>query len=82
MDKIDKTSDLVISLPITSAILWFIWLVMVIIFIVVSWMLHHHWKYYGVKGNHRIFAKALYFVIGITILIVLAIFIGAYGVIK
>jgi len=82
MDLANQAPDLIIPLPITPSILWIVWVVILIIYATVSWVLMHHWKYYGVVGNNRIFAKGLYFVGGIAFLVVMAILIGAYTVIK
>ena len=82
MDLTKPAPDLILSIPITPGILWIVWVVILIIFGTVSWILMHHWKYYGVAGNNRIFAKALYFVGGIAMLIIMALLIGAYSVIK
>lgn len=77
-----QASDLIISVPITPGVLWIAWVVILVAYITISWVLMHHWKYYGVAGNNRIFAKGLYFVGGISLLVVMVLLIGAYSVIK
>lgn len=77
-----ETADVIIPLSITPGFLWAVWFVFVIAFSFVSWFLVHHWKYYGIEGNNKIFVKGVYFFGVITLLIFLVIMIGAYSVIK
>jgi hypothetical protein len=78
-----KVGDMfVLSVPIAPSVLWALWFLLLCSFCCVSWMLVHHWGYYGVKENRKVFAKTLYFVGGIGGLLLLAIFIGAYSFIQ
>ena len=78
----EQAPDLIIPLPITPLYLWIAWIILVVIFITISWILNHHWNYYGAKSNNKVFARSLYFVGGIAMLIIMALLIGGYSVIK
>jgi len=43
------------------SLLWTIFLFLIVGSITFSMVLMHHWGYYGIKGNKKIFAKSLYF---------------------
>lgn len=68
-----------IMINIPSGVLWGIFLIVAIIFSIVSWVLVHHWNYYGIKGNNKIFAKSLYFVGAVTILVISVLLMGSYN---
>ncbi len=74
----DKVLDIPLNVP--DSFLWIVFLIALIIFGGFSWILVHHWGYYGVKGNKKVFAKSLYFIGGIIFIILAIIFIGAYGI--
>jgi hypothetical protein len=69
-------NPVVINVP--SEVLWGIFLIVVVIFSMISWVLVHHWNYYGIKGNNKIFAKSLYFIGGLTILVIAILLLGSY----
>ena len=69
----------ILNLPIHIGYLWFIYGVVVLIYLVMSLVFIHHWKYYGVEGSSQIFAKSLYFIGGLIILIALAVCLGSYN---
>ncbi len=71
-----------IPLPVSAGFLWVTFLLVVVCFAVVSWALVHHWKYYGIAGNNRVFIKSMFFVLGIGLLVLMALFISAYTIIK
>jgi ABC-type amino acid transport system permease subunit len=75
-------SAVTIPLPISAGLLWMVFLFAVVCFAVVSWAFVHHWKYYGIQGNNRVFIKSMFFVLGIGLLILTALFIGAYSIIQ
>jgi ABC-type amino acid transport system permease subunit len=75
-------SAVTIPLPISAGLLWAVFLFATVCFVVVSWALVHHWKYYGIAGNNRVFIKSMFFVLGIGLLVLVALFIGAYSIIK
>ena len=69
-------------IDISSGFLWSIFLLILVVVAIFSWILVHHWGYYGIKGNNKIFAKSLYF-IGIGIFITISILLlGSYSFIK
>lgn len=61
-----------------SNVLWSVFGIALIVFVVMSMVFVYHWQYYGVKGNHRVFAKGLYFVGGIFLLVLMFYAIGGY----
>lgn len=67
-----------IVLPISSGILWIIFFIVLVFFGIVSWILLHHWSYYGIKGNEKVFIKSLYFIISIMLLVAMIFLIGSY----
>jgi hypothetical protein len=80
--RVANTPDVFLSLPITPGILWVVFLIALVLFGIVSWMFVHHWRYYGIADNNRIFIQGLYFVIGTTLFVLMGIFIGTYSFIK
>lgn len=59
----------ILEVPITTQMLGIFFTALVIFFIIISSIFVYHWRYYGVEGNHRVFAKSLYFVIGIGLIL-------------
>ena len=72
----------VLSFPFNPAVLWFVWMLLVIAFITVSWILVHHWGYYGVKENRKVFAKTIYFIGGIAGLLLLSLVITGFNFVQ
>jgi hypothetical protein len=72
-------TPLVINLPLQSGYLWFAYGIFVLLYLIMSLVFLHHWKYYGVEGSSQIFAKGLYFMGGIVILVALAVCLGSYN---
>jgi hypothetical protein len=60
------------------AIIWTGFLFLTAAFLGFSLVLIHHWGYYGIKNNKKVFAKSLYFVGAILMLIIVAIFFALY----
>lgn len=77
-----NTPDVFLTLPITPGLLWLIFVIACVVFAIISWMFVHHWKYYGIAENNRIFVQGVYFVIGGTLFVLMGLFIGAYTFIK
>jgi len=50
-----------IPIEITSSHLWTIFSLVVIFFVITIAILMHHWNYYGIKGNRKIFVKSIFF---------------------
>lgn len=59
---------------ITPQVLWGIFAVTSAVFVIMSLVFIHHWGYYGVKEHGGVFAKTMYFVGGIFMLVILASF--------
>lgn len=55
-------------IPVHPGILFLIFLISLSVFISVTWVLFHHWNYYGVKNNRRVIAKSIYFIGGLVLL--------------
>lgn len=60
-----------ILINIAPEILWLLLAIVLIIFLVMSFILQHHWKYYGIKGNSKVFARALFWVISVFLIFVM-----------
>lgn len=71
-------SDVVINVPISSGFLWSVFFIILVLFGIISWVLIHHWHYYGIEGNKKIFVKSLFFIISIILLIAMVLLIGFY----
>lgn len=80
--RIVETPDVFLSLPITPGFLWVIFILAGILFGIISWMFVHHWRYYGIVDNNRVIVQGVYFVVGITLFVLMGIFIGMYSFIK
>jgi hypothetical protein len=59
-------------------IFWGLFAVLLLVFLTVSLMLNHHWKYYGIKDNPKVFAKNLYWIISVFLIVLIAFSIAAY----
>jgi len=67
MNEIDK----VINIPFPSEVLWFLFAGIVAFFLVMTFIFHHHWKYYGIKGNSKVFARALFWIISVFLILMM-----------
>jgi len=56
-----------------STILWTGFLFLIAGFLGFSLILIHHWGYYGIKNNKKVFAKGLYFVGAVFLLIIVGV---------
>lgn len=68
-----------IPIEITTSHLWTIFSLAIIFFVITVAVLMHHWSYYGIKGNNKIFAKFLYFFGAIVMIIVMIVMIVLYN---
>lgn len=73
-------NNLKLHLPINNVHLWATFIVIIVLFVVVSFVLSFHWQYYGVKGNPRVYVKGLYFIISIIILLIALSFLTLYNI--
>jgi len=71
-----------LTFNISSQLLWGIFIFIVLATSIFSWMLVHHWGYYGIKGNNKIFAKSLYFIGIVTFFVLSVLLLGSYELIK
>lgn len=61
-------------------VLWWFLAVAILIFIVMSLILNHHWSYYGIKEHERVYARAVYYIIGIGLLMLMTFLVAGYMV--
>ena len=71
-----------VDVNISGSFLWMIFLLLLVAIGIFSWILVHHWNYYGIKGNNRVFAKSLYFIGLVAFLVVSVLLLGSYELIK
>jgi len=71
-----------VDVNISGSFLWIIFLLLLLAIGIFSWILVHHWNYYGIKGNNRVFAKSLYFIGLVTFLVIATLLLGSYELIK
>ncbi|HRY30903.1 MAG TPA: hypothetical protein P5328_00725 [Candidatus Paceibacterota bacterium] len=64
--------DKIIDLPIAPEFLWFILAFLIILFIAIYLILIYHWKSYGLEHNPRIFARTIFWIIAIVLILIMA----------
>lgn len=72
-------NEIIVPLAIPANALWAVAGISMLFFLIMSVVYAYHWQYYGIAGNHKVFAKSLYFVIGILLFIAMIIFLSAYA---
>ncbi len=72
----DKLTTVAVNVP--PEILWTAFFILLLIIGFFSWVLIHHWSYYGIKGNNKIFAKSLYFIGLVTFFVISVLLLGSY----
>lgn len=60
-----------ISFVIPAEFLWGILSVFLLFFLIVSIMLNHHWKYYGIKDNPKVFTKTIYWIVSLILIFII-----------
>jgi hypothetical protein len=80
--KMDKKVLTTVEMNISGEFLWGILLLLILAIGIFSWILVHHWNYYGIKGNNKVFAKSLYFIGLITFFVISILLLGSYELIK
>lgn len=78
----DKEVLTKLELNISGEFLWIILLLLMVAVSIFSWILVHHWNYYGIKGNNKVFAKSLYFIGLVTFFVITILLLGSYELIK
>lgn len=68
-----------IDLPIPEVALWVGLAAAIGLFCVISAIVSHHWGYYGMSRTNREFASALYYVGGVSLLVVMGLAAAGYG---
>jgi len=68
---VENVKDIVIKIP--SELLWGVLSVLLLAFIVITIVLHYHWRYYGIAENPKIFAKTLFWIVSIALILVMTI---------
>lgn len=72
----DNFEDFVLIIP--PGVLWGVFLFVIIVFITLTLILSHHWKYYGIKDNPNIFIKTLHWFISIPLFIIMLVALLVY----
>ncbi|NCS98593.1 hypothetical protein GW764_00215 [Candidatus Parcubacteria bacterium] len=67
MENLEK----IINIPLPPEILWILFAGVVVFFLVMAFILGHHWKYYGIKGNSKVFARALFWIIAVFLIVLM-----------
>jgi uncharacterized membrane protein len=73
IDEFDK-----IEAVVPPDILWGLLAIILLAFITAALMLNHHWKYYGIKDNPKIFAKSLFWIVSFILILIATISLLAY----
>jgi hypothetical protein len=68
-----------IPIEITPSHLWTIFSLVIIFFTITVSILMHHWSYYGIKGNRKVFVKSLFFFGSIVMIIAMIVAIILYN---
>lgn len=71
-------TGLTLNIPIPPSVLWIFLLIALVIFATSLWVLFHHWGYYGIKNNNKVFVRSLYFIISIIVLLSMLLLAGSY----
>ena len=74
------SNTLILNLGIPSEILWFFLAIGIIFFLTMAWIFTHHWKYYGIQGNPKVFAKTLFYVVSVILILVMTLAITAFEI--
>jgi len=62
----------IMDIPISAEFLWFALAILIVFFLVMSMILSYHWKNYGVDNNPKIFARAVFWVVSVILIVVMA----------
>jgi uncharacterized membrane protein len=73
---LDKFNNLNLFIP--SEILWGLLAFMLLFFLITGFILNYHWKYYGIKDNPKVFAKSIFWIISIILIIIMTISLLSY----
>lgn len=74
------SNTLILNSGIPAEFLWFLLAMGIIFFFTMAWIFTHHWKYYGVKGNPKVFAKTLFWVVSVILILVMTLAITAFEI--
>ena len=66
-----KNGLIIANMIIPPIFLWTVLLIFILVFILISLVLHHHWKYYGIRNNPKIFVKTLHWIISAFLIVVM-----------
>lgn len=67
----DLSTNKLINIDFPPEVMWMFLAGIIIIFLIMSFVLQHHWSYYGIKENSKIFAKSLYWIVSVFLIIVM-----------
>lgn len=71
MEITSEITKEIINLPLASEVLWLFFAGVLLFFLIMTFIFHHHWKYYGIKGNSKVFARALFWVIAVFLILMM-----------
>lgn len=66
-------------ITVTPSILWFGFLILVLVYIVASWIMVYHWDTFGYNIKHKLRVKLIYFVVSLIMLSATALLVWLYG---
>lgn len=58
------------ELIISVDFLWGIFILVILAFLFITWVIHYHFRYYGIKDNSKIFAKGLFWFVSMVLILV------------
>ena len=73
-----ETEVKIVELPIAPEALWLVVALVLIFFITISMIFTYHWKKYGVDNNPKIFAKSLYWIVSIILIVIMTVAVSAF----
>lgn len=74
------SNTLILNIGVPPELLWFLLSLGILFFLIMAWIFTHHWEYYGVKGNPKVFAKTLFWVVSVILILVMALAITAFEI--
>lgn len=60
-----------ININIASEILWFVLAIEIIFFIIAYFIFSYHWKNYGIDNNPKVFARPIFWIVALILIILM-----------
>jgi hypothetical protein len=67
-----------LNLSISPDFMWGILAIGLLLFLIISFVLSYHWRYYGVKDNPKVFAKTIYWMVAFILIGIMTIALLSY----